>query len=102
MKTVPWLLTVHLVSMAVACGIALHTDQDGTRLMAWGLAMLIAGWAATLVPVGYVAWQMIRKQLSARDVVVAVLLVGMGFVERTTGMGWYGYIRDLPGWKWSP
>lgn len=101
MKLFPWLLALHVLALAIACALAMHTDRDGTRLMAWGLALLIAGWGSIVVAIGYVLLRALRKQLTARDAVVAMILVFIGVFEKNTGAFWYEHIQGLPGWTWA-
>jgi hypothetical protein len=102
MKLVPWLLLLHLASITVACLFGLQTERDGTRLMAWGLALFISGWTSMLASAGYVVLRAMRKELSARDMVVACILGGIGLYEKNTGKFWVDHILSLPGWTWSP
>lgn len=97
MKLVAWLLALHLLAVAVACGVAIPTDREATKMMAWAMALLVAGWASILASSAFLLVRIIRGRAGARDVVMCVILTYIGTVERNEGAQWYDYLESLPG-----
>ena len=96
MKLVRWILPLHLLLLAIATGIAIDTDRDGTRLLAWGITFMVTGWAAVLSAIGSILFHVFRRSLTVREVVMCALLILMGTYEKNTGTEWYAYIMSLP------
>jgi hypothetical protein len=96
MKLTRWIVLLHLIVLAVACGVAMKTDRVSTRMMAFGLWQMIMGWVMIVSASVFLAWLAIKNKMRLRDVVMLVILILMGISFRSSGTQEVNDVLQLP------
>lgn len=97
MKLVRWVLALHLVAIGISCGIAMACEADATKLRAASLSACIVGSITVSAALIYLLRTLAKGRSGAREPIMLVILLYIGFVEVRRGMAGWEYLAALPG-----